>query len=74
MAVPVLADYLVTVQDYGVRLSRGLTRNLGEKRAGLTAAKMPKLEAVLAPPRQRLDLARLPNPELLLAPKIQKLH
>ncbi len=73
VAVPVLADYLVTVQDYGVRLSRGLTRNLGEKRAGLTAAKMPKLEAVLAPPRQRLDLARLPNPELLLAPKIQKL-
>jgi len=73
VAVPVLADYLMTVQDYGLRLTRGLTRNLGEKRTSLQAAKLPKLAAVLAPPRQRLDLARLPKPERLLEPKKQQL-
>ncbi len=68
VAVPVLADYRVTVQDYGVRLTRGLRRNLAEKTTGLSAARLPKLEAVLSVPQQKLDLAiaRLPKPERLL--------
>lgn len=67
VAVPVLADYMVTVQDYGVRLTRGLRRNLTEKTTALSAARLPKLENVLSAPQQKLDLAiaRLPKPERL---------
>ena len=73
VAVPVRADYLETVADYGMRLTRGLRRNVNEKKAGLAAAKLPRLDNVLAPPRQRLDLARLPSLERLIDKPKQKL-
>lgn len=76
VAVPVLSDYLMTVQDYGLRLTRGLRRNLAEKTTGLSAARLPKLENVLSTPQQKLDLAiaRLPKPERLFDPMRQKLE
>lgn len=75
VAVPVLSDYQLTVQDYGLRLTRGLRRNLAEKTTGLSAARLPKLENVLSAPQQKLDLAiaRLPKPDRLFDPMRQKL-
>lgn len=74
-AVPVRADWLVTIADYGVRLTRGLKRNVTERRTRLLAARLPRLDAVLASPQQRLDLAsaRLPNAKQLFAPQSQRL-
>ena len=75
IAVPVLADWLETVQDYGLRLSRGLRRNLKESQTRFSAARLPKLQTVLSPLQQRLDLAgtRLPRPSRLFEPAKQKL-
>ena len=58
-----------------MRLSRGLKRNLNEKKTALSAARLPRLEGVVAAPRQRLDLAiaRLPRADRLFAPAAQKL-
>ena len=74
-AVPVQEDWLETITDYGLRLSRGLKRNLNEKKTALSAARLPRLEGVVAAPRQRLDLAiaRLPRADRLFAPAAQKL-
>ncbi len=74
-AVPVQEDWLETITDYGLRLSRGLKRNLNEKKTALSAARLPRLEGVVAAPRQRLDLAvaRLPRVDRLFAPAAQKL-
>ena len=75
VAVPVREDYLETVADYGLRLSRGLRRNVNEKKTALSAARLPRLDGVLAAPQQRLDLAvaRLPRPLRLFEPLRQKL-
>ncbi len=75
VAVPVREDYLETVADYGLRLSRGLRRNVNEKKTALSAARLPRLDGVLAAPQQRLDLAvaRLPKPLRLIEPLRQKL-
>jgi len=73
VAVPVLADYLLTVQDYGVRLTRGLRRNVNEKKTALSASKLPRMDVLLGRPRQRLDLARLPRAASLLDMMRQKL-
>ena len=74
-AVPVQEDWLETITDYGLRLSRGLKRNLNEKKTALSAAKLPKLEGVIAAPRQRLDLAvaRLPRVDRLFEKAKQNL-
>ena len=74
-AVPILEDWLETITDYGLRLSRGLRRNVTEKRTALSAARLPRLEGVIAAPQQRLDLAvaRLPRPERLFEPMRQRL-
>ena len=74
-AVPVRDDWLETVSDYGTRLTRGLKRNLSEKKTSLSAARLPKLEGVVSAPRQRLDLAvaRLPRPHRLFEKPTQKL-
>ena len=74
-AVPVLEDWLETVADYGTRLTRGLKRNLNEKKTALSAARLPKLEGVVSAPRQRLDLAvaRLPRPDRLFEKASQTL-
>ncbi len=57
ISVPVRAELIDTVDDYALRLKRGLTRTVEHKKIGLGAAKLPKLETVLSSPRQRLDLA-----------------
>lgn len=74
-AVPVREDWLETVADYGTRLTRGLKRNLNEKKTSLSAARLPKLDGVLAKPRQRLDLALaiLPRPDRIFEKAAQKL-
>ena len=74
-AVPVREDWLETVSDYGTRLTRGLKRNLNEKKTALSAARLPKLEGVVGAPRQRLDLAvaRLPRTDRLFEKASQKL-
>ena len=63
VAVPVREDWLETLSDYALRLTRGLRRSVVEQKNALAAARLPKLSAVLAPVQQRLDLAsaRLPN-------------
>lgn len=71
VAVPVRADWLETLADYGLRLGRGLRRSVLERETRLRAAKLPRLETVLAPAQQRLDLAaaRLPSPQRLYEPQ-----
>jgi len=75
VAVPVREDWLETIADYGLRITRGLRRNVNEKKTALSAARLPRLEGVVAAPRQRLDLAvaRLPRPERLFEPLRQRL-
>jgi exodeoxyribonuclease VII large subunit len=75
VAVPVREDWLETIADYGLRITRGLRRNMNEKKTALSAARLPRLEGVMAAPRQRLDLAiaRLPKPERLFEPLRQRL-
>jgi len=74
-AVPILDDWLETIMDYGLRLSRGLRRNVNEKKTALSAARLPRLDGVIAAPQQRLDLtvARLPRPDRLFEPLRQRL-
>ena len=57
MAVPVRADLLAQVNDFGSRLMRGQSRRLERERAHLAglARGLPKLEDMLALPAQRLD-------------------
>ena len=75
VAVPVREDWLETIADYGLRASRGLRRNVNEKATALSASRLPRLEGVIAAPRQRLDLAaaKLPRPERLFEPLRQRL-
>ena len=75
VAVPVREDWLETIADYGLRITRGLRRNVNEKKTALLAARLPRLEGVMAAPQQRLDLAiaRLPRPERLFEPLRQRL-
>ena len=56
IAVPVRAELIDTVDDYGLRLKRGLGRTVQSKKLGFAAAKLPKLDSVLSGPRQRFDL------------------
>lgn len=75
VAVPVRDEYLETVADYGLRLSRGLRRNVQDKRNTLAAAKLPRLETVLSGSQQRLDLlsTRIPTPIRMFEQKRQRL-
>ncbi len=75
VAVPVRADYVETVEDYGLRLLRALRRSTSERATTLRAARLPRIDAVLAPARQRLDSARatLPPISRLLEPKQNRL-
>ena len=57
IAVPARAELMDTTADLGLRLKRGLSRNVEGKKLGFTATKLPKLDAVLSNPRQRFDLA-----------------
>ena len=71
VAVPVRADWLYTVEDYGLRLLQALRRTTTERATTLRAARLPRIDTVLAPARQRLDSSRasLPPISRLLDPK-----
>ena len=75
VAVPVRADWVVTVEDYGLRLLQALRRTTAERATTLRAARLPRIDSVLAPARQRLDSARatLPPMSRLLDPKQNRL-
>jgi exodeoxyribonuclease VII large subunit len=66
-----MADWVETLADYGLRLGRGLRRSVIERDNRLKAARLPRLETVLAPAQQRLDLAaaRLPSAQRLYEPQ-----
>lgn len=74
-AVPVRADWLVSIDDLGLRLKRGLKRSVSERKTRLVAARLARPDMILAPARQRLDLAlsRLPSAERLFSTKAQRL-
>jgi exodeoxyribonuclease VII large subunit len=65
MAVPVRADLLVWVTEQEARLARAAARAIGDRRQRLRdlSRALPRREALLAGPRQRLDLCgeRLPG-------------
>jgi len=75
VAVPVLADWMTTIDDYGLRSRRAMMRSVRDWKTALFAARLPKLETILSPSRQRLDLAasRLPGGRRLLDPLRQRL-
>ena len=73
IAVPVRADWLETVDDYGLRLVRGLRRTVADNSVRLSAARLPSLNSVLADTRIRFDRAQLPSPAQLLDPKRTRL-
>jgi exodeoxyribonuclease VII large subunit len=58
MAVPVRSDLIAQVADLGARTAKSLARGLERSRLELrsTAARLPRLEALLQNPRQKLDL------------------
>ncbi|MGB7373602.1 exodeoxyribonuclease VII large subunit [Pontixanthobacter sp.] len=57
MAVPVRAELAAAVEDYAHRQKRAITRpiTLGKERLEARAQRLPRLEALLQPPTQRLD-------------------
>jgi len=75
-AVPVLSDLIDIIFERGSRLSRSLTRNIKEKKAVLSSAKLPLANNILAHPQQSLDLilAKMVKPKSIFEPFIQKLH
>jgi exodeoxyribonuclease VII large subunit len=73
VAVLVREDWLETVADLGLRLSRGLRRSVNDRAVRLRGARLPHLNTVLGPPTQRLDAARLPSLTRLLDPKRMRL-
>jgi exodeoxyribonuclease VII large subunit len=75
VAVPVLHEWVTTLEDYGVRLTRGLSRSVTEKKTRLSASRLPRIENLLGGPRQRLDVAgaRLGTPGRLLESAVQTL-
>ncbi|GLQ22706.1 exodeoxyribonuclease 7 large subunit [Algimonas ampicilliniresistens] len=70
VAVTVRDDWLETLADMGLRLTRGLRRSVKDREVRLGGARLPNLNSVLGPPAQRLDAARLPSLARLLDPKL----
>jgi len=73
VAVPVREDWLETIADLGLRLSRGLRRSVNDRAVRLRGARLPHLNTLLGQPSIRLDNARLPSLSRLLDPKIKDL-
>ena len=75
VAVPVRSEYLETVEDYQLRLRRGLTRLVADKANRLKAERLPRAEKLLETPQQRLDVAsaKFPAPQNLFAPLRERL-
>jgi exodeoxyribonuclease VII large subunit len=65
MAVPVRADLLATLQDLGLRSARAMQRSAAQRREriDMLGGRLPPLDRLLMPQRQRLDDAgdRLPR-------------
>ena len=68
MAVPVRLDLLAWADSQDARLSRALSQALGQRRQRLSdvARLLPRPEALLSDPRQRLDRAETGLPQALL--------
>lgn len=75
VAVPVRSELIATSDDLSLRSRRALSRTGEQKRLALLGARLPKLENVLAAPRQRLDIAaaKLPSLQQIIAMPAQKL-
>ena len=73
IAVPVRADWLETMDDYGARLVRALRRGVADQSVRLRAARLPSLSSVMADFRIRVDGARLPSPSQLIEPRRSRL-
>lgn len=73
VAVPVRDDWLESVADLGLRLTRGLRRSVNDRETRLRAARLPHLNTLLGQPNIRLDAARLPSLTRLLDPKRMRL-
>lgn len=69
VAVPVRDDWLETIADLGLRLTRGLRRSVRDQETRMKAAKLPSLSSVLSDFQIRFDRASLPNPAQLLERK-----
>ncbi len=67
MAVPVRADLIATVQEYGVRAGRATQRGTTQNRERLhmLGARLPQLDRLLQPQIQRLDDAAMRLPRAL---------
>ena len=65
------------MDDYGLRLVRGLRRTVADNSMRLSAARLPSLNSVLADIRIRFDRAQLPSAAQLLDPertRLARLH
>ena len=68
MAVPVRLDLMAWVDGQDARLTRALTRSVTERRQRLSdlSRLLPRVDALLNDPRQRLDRAETALPQALL--------
>lgn len=66
IAVPVRSELLLSVEEYGARLKRGLARKSGQSRDRLRAARLPRAETLLQSKRQSLDYAAASLPRATL--------
>ncbi|MEO0786394.1 MAG: exodeoxyribonuclease VII large subunit [Pseudomonadota bacterium] len=67
IAVPVRSELLLQTGEYGERLKRGLTRHVRTGRETLRAARLPRPDALVERPRQRLDYAGAGLPRAVLS-------
>lgn len=58
-AVPVRAELAQMLGDMGGRMQKALRRTAEQRRLSLAAARLPSLDHILAPQRQRLDIAAI---------------
>ena len=67
IAVPVRSELLLATGEYGERIKRALARRAQAGRDRLRAARLPRAEALVERPRQRLDYAGAALPRSVLS-------
>ncbi|MCI4644263.1 MAG: exodeoxyribonuclease VII large subunit [Hyphomonadaceae bacterium] len=67
IAVPVRSELLLATGEYGERLKRALARRTQTGKDRLRAARLPRAEALVERPRQRLDYAGTALPRATLS-------
>ena len=67
IAVPVRSELLLATGEYGERLKRALARRTQTGRDRLRAARLPRADALVERPRQRLDYAATTLPRAVLS-------